>query len=76
MEFEIIKDYLKDKIDNSWYLNAKIDYNIEGKFINCKLLDENTLEIIWEEQAKKYKKTINYYWDYTLEQLYNIWMEY
>ena len=75
MKLEIIKEYLKNKIDNSWYLNAKIDYNIEGKFIDCVLIDENTLKVIWEEKNEKYETEINYYWDYNLEQLYNIWME-
>ena len=75
MKLERIKQYLKHKIDNSWYFNAKIDYNIDGHFIDCELLDKNTLKITWEEMGKKEEKIINYYWDYSLEQLYNIWME-
>ena len=76
MKLEIVKEYLKNKIDNSWYKNAKEDYGIEGEFIDCVLIDENTLKIIWEEEKEKYETAINYYWDYKLEQLYNIWMEF
>ena len=75
MKFERVKEYLKNKIDNSWYANAKDDYNIDGHFIDCELLDKNNLKIIWDEMGKINEMTINYYWDYTLEQLYNIWME-
>jgi len=75
MKLEKIKEYLKNKINNSWYLYAKLDYNIDGRFIDCELLDKDHLKIIWEEMGQKNEKTIAYYWDYTLEQLYNIWME-
>ncbi len=75
MKIETIKEYLKDKINNRWYLFAKEDYNIDGHFIDCELLDKNTLKITWEEMNKQKEMTIAYYWDYTLEQLYNIWME-
>lgn len=72
---ETVKEYLKDKINNRWYLFAKEDYNIDGHFKDCELLDENTLKITWEEMNEQKEMTIAYYWDYTLEQLYNIWME-
>lgn len=75
MKFERAKEYLKNKINNSWYANAKEDYNIDGHFIDCELLDENTLKVIWDEMGNTNEMIINYYWDYTLEQLYNIWME-
>ena len=75
MKFERVKEYLKDVINNRWYKFAKEDYNIDGKFIDCVLLDENTIKVITEEMEERQEKTINYYWDYTLEQLYTIWQE-
>lgn len=75
MKFERVKEYLKDIIDNRWYKFAKEDYNIDGKFIDCVLLDENTIKVITEEMEERQEKIINYYWDYTLEQLYAIWQE-
>lgn len=75
MNFKIIKEYLKNVINNRWYVFAKEDYNIDGKFIDCILLDKDTLKIITEEEGKIQEKIINYYWDYSLEQLYNIWQE-
>ncbi len=75
MKLERVKEYLKNKINNSWYVNAKEDYNIDGHFIDCELLDNDHLKITWEEMGKRNEKIIAYYWDYTLEQLYNIWME-
>jgi hypoxanthine phosphoribosyltransferase len=75
MNFKTIKDYLKNVINNRWYVFAKEDYNIDGKFIDCILLDKDTLKIITEEEGKIQEKIINYYWDYSLEQLYNIWQE-
>lgn len=75
MKFERAKQYLKNKIDNSWYLHTKEDYNIDGKFIDCVLLDKDTIKVITEENEETQEKVIYYYWDYTLEQLYNIWME-
>ena len=75
MKFEKVKEYLKNKINNSWYVNAKEDYNIDGHFIDCELLDNDHLKITWKEMGERNEKIIAYYWDYTLEQLYNIWME-
>lgn len=75
MKFERVKEYLKDVINNRWYKFAKEDYGIDGKFIDCILLDENTIKVITEEMEERQEKVINYYWDYTLEQLYAIWQE-
>lgn len=72
---ETIKEYLKDKINNRWYVFAKEDYNIDGHFIDCIIENENFLKITWEEMEEQKEMTIAYYWDYTLEQLYNIWTE-
>ena len=75
MKIEKVKEYLKDVINNRWYLFAKEDYGIEGRFIDCILLDENTIKVITEEEGKTQEKIIHYYWDYTIEQLYYIWQE-
>lgn len=75
MKFEKVKEYLKDVINNRWYRFAKEDYNINGKFIDCILLDKDTIKVITEEEGETQEKIICYYWDYTLEQLYNIWQE-
>lgn len=75
MKFEKVKEYLKDVINNRWYVFAKEDYNINGSFIDCVLVDKDTIKIITEEEGEIQEKVICYYWDYTLEQLYNIWQE-
>ena len=69
-----IKTYLNEKITNSWYKNAEIDYGITGKFLDCEAV-ENDLLIIWEEMGKKQELIIAAFTEYTPEQLYNIWME-
>lgn len=75
MNLETIKEYLKDKINNRWYLFAKEDYGIEGKFIDCTIENDNFLKITWEEMGEKRDMTIAYFQDYNLYQLYCIWME-
>ena len=75
MKLETIKEYLKDKINNRWYVFAKEDYNIDGYFIDCELVDKDHLKITWNEMGKINELIIAYFWDYELEQLYNIWME-
>ena len=74
MKLETVKKYLEEKINNSWYSNAKLDYGISGHFIDAQE-EGNHLRIIWEEQGNRYHMVINWYQEYTLEQLYNIWME-
>lgn len=69
-----INNYLETKITYSWYKNAKIDYNISGKFLKAEI-DNNNLIIIHEEMGQVFKTVIAYYSEYTPEQLYNIWME-
>ena len=69
-----IKNYLEIKITYSWYKNAKIDYDITGKFINA-IFEGNNLTIVWEEMGEKLMTTIPYYKEYSKEQLYDIWME-
>lgn len=75
MKIETIKEYLKNKINNSWYVLTKEDYNIDGHFKDCYIKDNDYLVIECEEMNEQKEMTIAYYWDYTLEQLYNIWME-
>ena len=73
---ERIKDYLKHFINNSWYVNAKLDYNINGYFVDATIVsDGHGLLIEWVEEGQPHAHEIAYYYDYTLEQLYNIWME-
>ena len=69
-----IKNYLNEKITNSWYKNAEIDYGITGKFLDCEAV-ENDLLIIWEEMGEKQELIIAAFTEYTPEQIYNIWME-
>ena len=58
MKFERVKEYLKDVINNRWYKFAKEDYNIDGKFIDCVLLDENTIKVITEEMEETVEEVI------------------
>lgn len=74
LKLENIKSYLNEKITNSWYKNAEIDYGVTGKFIDCKTC-LNALIIIWEEMGEHLEMTINQYQEYDAEQIYNIWME-
>ena len=50
MTIENIKTYLENKITGSWYANAKIDYDITGKFLNAEIIGNN-LKIVWEEMG-------------------------
>lgn len=74
MSLNDIINFLKNKINNSWYYNANIDYGINGKFLNAKIKD-NDLIIFWEEEKKQFYCVISYFRDYTLQQLYDIWCE-
>lgn len=74
MNEELIKNYLENKITYSWYKNAKIDYNVNGKFLNIKI-DDNNLIIMHKEEKNIFKTVIAWFQEYTPEQLYNIWME-
>lgn len=68
------KSGLKSKIDN-WYRNAKIDYGVSGKFIDVRE-ESGALVVYWEEDGKRKKYSFGKYWDdYSVDQLYNIWME-
>ena len=68
------KSFLNGKIDN-WYRNAKIDYGVSGKFIDVK--EENgELVVYWDENGKRKKYSFGKYWDdFSVNQLYNVWME-
>ena len=74
MTIENIKTYLENKITGSWYANAKIDYDITGKFLNAEIIGNN-LKIVWEEMGETFDTVISWFTDYSLEQIYNIWME-
>ena len=74
-EYQAKADYLKDKINNSWYKNAKIDYGVDGKVKDI-TFDGDKMNITVEENGKTMTSTISYIDDYTPEQLYNIWQEF
>lgn len=74
MTLQYIRDYLEQKITNSWYANAAIDYGITGKFIDCEPIGTD-LKIIWEEMGERLEMIVAWFADYTPEQIYNIWME-
>ena len=67
-----IKNYLKNKI-TGWYENAKLDYDVNGKFIDA-IITGDTVKIIWEEEGTRYAMTLNLN-GWTPELLYEIWME-
>lgn len=69
-----IKNYLEQKITNSWYKNAEIDYGITGKFLDAEITGHD-LKIIWEEMGEQLEYIIAWFSEYTPEQIYNIWME-
>jgi hypothetical protein len=69
-----LKKYITDKINYSWYRNAKIDYDVDGHCLSIDFCNDDMI-ITHEENGQELKTVIAYYWDYTPEQLYNIWME-
>ena len=66
-------EYIKQRITRYWE-NAKIDYDIDGRFIDCKLTGDRLI-IRWEEEGTRYTGVINHANDYTPEQLFDIWCE-
>lgn len=74
MKIENIKNYLNEKITNSWYKNSEIDYGISGKFLDCETIG-NDLKIIWEEMGEQLEMVVSWFTEYSPEQIYNIWME-
>lgn len=74
MKIERIKSYLEQKITNSWYKNAEIDYGVTGKFLDAEITG-NDLKIIWEEMGERLEYVVGWFTEYSLEQIYNIWME-
>lgn len=74
MELCALKEYLNNKITYSWYRNSEIDYGISGKFIDIETIG-NDLKIIWEEMGKRMETIVAWFREYSMEQLYDIWME-
>lgn len=74
MTIERIKIYLEQKITNSWYKNAEIDYGVTGKFLDAEIRG-NDLKIVWEEMGERLEYIVGWFAEYNLEQIYNIWME-
>lgn len=67
-------EYLKNKINDSWYYNAKLDYDIDGEFLSATYDEsEDKIIIYFREDNKKYMAILLYVSDYTNEQLYDIW---
>lgn len=77
MTVDQIREYLRDKIDNSWYYNARIDYGVSGRFLDVQAYGDQLqhLRITWEEDGKRYASVVSWWTEYTAEQVYNIWME-
>lgn len=78
MTVDQIREYLRDKIDNSWYANARIDYGVSGRFLDAQPYGDQGqhLYIFWEEDGKRYRMPVDWWTEYTAEQVYNIWMEF
>ena len=74
MAIEKIKNYLEQKITDSWYKNAEIDYGVTGKFLDAEIIG-NDLKIVWEEMDERLEYVVGWFTEYNLEQIYNIWME-
>jgi hypothetical protein len=74
LDIDALRDYLKYRIGN-WYKVVKEDYNISGEFINI-ATSNGHLIIKWIEEGKECIQEIHYYNDYTMEQIYDIWVEY
>lgn len=75
MNINTIKNYLSEKITNSWYKNAELDYGITGRFIDAKQEGHN-LRIIWEEMGEQLEYVVSWFTEYSRpEEIYNIWME-
>lgn len=75
------QDYLVTCI-TKWYHDASKDYNVTGHFIAAIVdpVDVDCMIIIWSEtdhtgEPKIKTQAVWTWWDYTPEQVYNIWME-
>jgi hypothetical protein len=71
IDVDKLRGYLKHKISN-WYVHAKIDYNVNGKFNKITTFKEH-LTIHYTEDGKDKELEIVYFNDYTMEQIYDIW---
>ena len=74
MKLENIKNYLSEKITNSWYKNAEIDYGVSGKFLDAEIIGHD-IKIIWEEMGERFEMVVYWFTEYTPDQIYDIWME-
>lgn len=66
-------EYMKERVTNYWK-NAKIDYDVDGEFIDSYIRYER-LYIQWREFEITYTMYIDRYNEYTPEDCFNIWME-
>ena len=69
----MIQRQIRERI-TKWYEYALEDYGIHGRYERCEI-SRDSLTIYHEEEGKHYKCHIPFYWDYSPEQIYNIWME-
>ena len=75
MSINQIKNYLSEKITNSWYKNAEMDYGITGRFIDA-MQEGHNLRIVWEEMGERLEYVVGWFTEYTEpEQIYNELME-
>lgn len=74
MNVKSLNKYLNERITNSWYKNAALDYGITGRFLSAST-EGNDLRIRWEEEGKQMETVVAWYTEYSPEEIYNIWME-
>lgn len=68
---ESLSNYFKEKLE-PWYFYANLDYGVTGKFLKLEQ-DGNHLRIFFEENGEILGLHINWFNEYSFEQLYNIW---
>lgn len=74
MSIKKLNEYLNERITNSWYKNAELDYGITGHFISAEATGHE-LTIRWIEDGQQLETVITWYAEYSPEEIYNIWME-
>ena len=74
MSIKKLNNYLNERITNSWYKNAALDYGVTGRFISAEAAGSD-LVIRYEEEGQQRETVITWYTEYSPEEIYNIWME-
>lgn len=71
-----IINYLKEKINNSWYKKEFENFGVNGHYLKSKYNERNDELLIYhEEDGIKYETRIVYISEYTLNQIYEIWKD-